>query len=75
MLTSKQYNSDGTLFSTQGEDTSLWGDVIHANGMPWPFYNVQPRKYRFRFLNAAVSRNFDLVSPQIRFQNQLLMRR
>ncbi|KAJ4344687.1 uncharacterized protein N0V89_012431 [Didymosphaeria variabile] len=60
VLSSKQYNSDGTLFSTQGEDTSLWGDVIHVNGQPWPFYNVEPRKYRFRFLNAAVSRNFDL---------------
>jgi bilirubin oxidase len=31
-----------------------------VNGMPWPFMNVQPRKYRFRILNAAVSRNFDL---------------
>jgi bilirubin oxidase len=38
----------------------LWGDVIHVNGVPWPFMNVQPRKYRFRILNAAVSRNFDL---------------
>jgi bilirubin oxidase len=28
--------------------------------MPWPFMNVQPRKYRFRILNTAVSRNFDL---------------
>ncbi|KAJ4300954.1 hypothetical protein N0V90_003043 [Kalmusia sp. IMI 367209] len=60
VLTSKQYNSDGTLKSTAGEDTSFWGDVIHVNGQPWPFFNVQPRKYRFRFLNAAVSRNFDV---------------
>ncbi|KAK7184048.1 multicopper oxidase [Paraphaeosphaeria sporulosa] len=60
VLSSKQYNSDGTLFSTQGETKSLWGDVIHVNGQPWPFHNVEPRKYRFRFLNAAVSRNFDL---------------
>lgn len=30
------------------------------NGQPWPFFNVEPRKYRFRFLNSAVSRNFDL---------------
>lgn len=30
ILSSKQYNDDGTLFSTEGEDQSLWGDVIHV---------------------------------------------
>lgn len=30
ILSSKQYNSDGTLFSTEGEEDSLWGDVIHV---------------------------------------------
>ncbi|EJT77352.1 hypothetical protein GGTG_07264 [Gaeumannomyces tritici R3-111a-1] len=60
ILTSKQYNRDGSLFSSVGEDTSLWGDVIHVNGQPWPFLNVEPRKYRFRFLNAAISRSFAL---------------
>lgn len=64
VLASKFYNADGTLQSTLGEETSLWGDVIHVNGMPWPFLNVQPRKYRFRILNAAVSRNFDLYFVQ-----------
>lgn len=60
VLSSKYYNSDGTLKTSLGEEDSLWGDVIHVNGQPWPFFNVQPRKYRFRILNAAVSRNFDL---------------
>jgi bilirubin oxidase len=60
VLSAKYYNSDGTLKTSQGEDKSLWGDVIHVNGQPWPFLNVQPRKYRFRFLNSALSRNFDL---------------
>lgn len=60
VLTSKYYNSDGTLKSSLGEEDSLWGDVNHVNGIPWPFMNVQPRKYRFRLLNAAISRNFDL---------------
>ncbi|KAK4462353.1 multicopper oxidase, partial [Cladorrhinum samala] len=60
VLSSKQYNADGTLYSTHNERQSLWGDVIHVNGQPWPFMNVQPRKYRFRFLNAAVSRTFAL---------------
>lgn len=30
VLSSKQYNDDGTLFSTNGETDSLWGDVIHV---------------------------------------------
>ncbi|WYZ44972.1 hypothetical protein EsH8_VIII_000288 [Colletotrichum jinshuiense] len=60
VLSAKQYNNDGTLFSTKGETDSLWGDLIHVNGQPWPFLNVEPRKYRFRFLNAAVSRAFAL---------------
>lgn len=33
---------------------------MHVNGQPWPFLNVEPRKYRFRFLNAAISRSFAL---------------
>jgi bilirubin oxidase len=60
VFSSKYYNSDGTLKSSLGEEESLWGDVNHVNGIPWPTMNVQPRKYRFRLLNAAVSRNFDL---------------
>ncbi|KAM0813349.1 putative Bilirubin oxidase [Seiridium cardinale] len=60
ILSSKFYNQDGTLQSTVGETDSTWGDTIHVNGQPWPFLNVQPRKYRFRFLNSAVSRSFAL---------------
>ncbi|PVI01637.1 Cupredoxin [Periconia macrospinosa] len=60
VLTSKHYNPDGTLKSSQGERQSYWGDVIHVNEQPWPFLNVEPRKYRFRILDASLSRNFDL---------------
>jgi FtsP/CotA-like multicopper oxidase with cupredoxin domain len=58
ILSSKQYNNDGTLFSPASEDDSLFGDVIHVNSQPWPYFNVQPRKYRLRFLDASVSRTF-----------------
>jgi FtsP/CotA-like multicopper oxidase with cupredoxin domain len=58
ILSSKQYKSDGTLFSPASEEDSLCGDVIHVNGQPWPYFNVQPRKYRLRFLDASVSRTF-----------------
>jgi bilirubin oxidase len=60
VLSAKQYNSDGTLFSPASETTSLYGDVIHVNGQPWPYLVVEPRKYRFRFLDAAISRTFQL---------------
>ncbi|KAH9902317.1 Cupredoxin [Xylariomycetidae sp. FL2044] len=60
ILSAKFYNEDGTLQSTEGEKESIWGDIIHVNGQPWPFLNVEPRKYRFRFLNSAVSRSFAL---------------
>ena len=61
-LTAKRYNPDGTLWSPEAnnEDKNLFGDVIHANGQPWPFFKVEPRKYRLRFLNAAISRSFEL---------------
>ncbi|KAF2019904.1 hypothetical protein BU24DRAFT_365645 [Aaosphaeria arxii CBS 175.79] len=60
VLSAKIYNSDGTLQTSKNEDDSLFGDIIHVNGQPWPFLNVEPRKYRFRFLNAALSRTFAL---------------
>lgn len=60
-LASKQYNSDGTLFDPASETVSLWGDVIHVNGQPWPYLKVEPRKYRFRVLNTAISRAFKLT--------------
>jgi bilirubin oxidase len=61
-LASKRYNADGTLWSPEanGETTSVYGDVIQVNGQPWPYLSVEPRKYRFRFLNSAVSRSFQL---------------
>ncbi|KJX94221.1 hypothetical protein TI39_contig4207g00004 [Zymoseptoria brevis] len=61
-LAAKRYNADGTLWDpdVNGETTSLYGDVIHVNGQPWPFLAVEPCKYRFRFLDSSVSRSFQL---------------
>lgn len=60
-LTAKQYNKDGTLFDPKDERVSLYGDVIHVNGQPWPYHKVDPRKYRLRFLDASISRAFKLT--------------
>ncbi|KAK5150092.1 hypothetical protein LTR04_006888, partial [Oleoguttula sp. CCFEE 6159] len=59
-LAGKQYQANGDLFSPNTETTSLYGDVIHVNGQPWPFHNVEPRKYRLRFLDTSISRAFKL---------------
>ncbi len=34
----------------------FFGDVIAVNGKSWPYLNVEPRRYRFRFINAANAR-------------------
>ncbi len=34
------------------------------NGAPWPYLKVEPRKYRFRLLDASISRSFFLYLEQ-----------
>lgn len=60
LFAAKRYNSDGTLWDPEknGELTSVYGDVIEVNGQPWPYLKVEPRKYRFRFLDGGISRTF-----------------
>jgi FtsP/CotA-like multicopper oxidase with cupredoxin domain len=36
------------------------GDVIVVNGKAWPFHNVQPKRYRFIFLNGSNARAYEL---------------
>ncbi|MAE66232.1 MAG: copper oxidase [Phycisphaeraceae bacterium] len=36
-------------------------DANLVNGTVWPFLEVEPRKYRFRLLNGANSRSYDLT--------------
>ena len=40
------------------EREGQWGDVVLVNGRPWPVMRVKRRVYRFRVLNAAISRSF-----------------
>jgi len=37
------------------------GDVAMVNGRPWPYLNVEPRRYRFRMLDASNARVFNLA--------------
>ncbi len=41
-------------------NSEVFGNAIVVNGRTWPYLNVEPRRYRFRFLNAAQSRSFIL---------------
>jgi hypothetical protein len=60
MIAAKQFNKDGTLFSPVDERVSLYGDVITVNAVPWPYHQVEPRKYKFRILDASISRSYSL---------------
>jgi spore coat protein A len=39
----------------------FFGDVVVVNGKSWPYLNVEPRRYRFRFLNGSNARMYDLA--------------
>jgi FtsP/CotA-like multicopper oxidase with cupredoxin domain len=38
----------------------FFGDVITVNGRSWPFFEVQPRRYRLRFVNASNARFYQM---------------
>ncbi|MFJ4264605.1 multicopper oxidase family protein [Paenarthrobacter nicotinovorans] len=51
------FASNGALGYDDNTHSGLWGDVILVNGKPWPVMKVQKRVYRFRILNASISRS------------------
>jgi FtsP/CotA-like multicopper oxidase with cupredoxin domain len=60
------FNKDGSLLFSLEDQSGLWGDVILVNGVPWPYMEVERRKYRFRICGTSVSRswNFSLDSGE-----------
>jgi spore coat protein A len=38
----------------------FFGDAIVVNGKTWPYLEVEPRRYRFRFLNGSNARFYSL---------------
>ncbi|MGH2819169.1 MAG: multicopper oxidase family protein, partial [Actinomycetota bacterium] len=60
MIKDAMFASDGSLLFDDHSHSSLMGDVILVNGVPWPRMKVERRKYRFRILNAGISRSFEL---------------
>ncbi len=59
-----RFATDGKLIFDDNNEKHLYGDVILVNGVPWPHMEVANRKYRFRILNASVSRNYQLALSQ-----------
>jgi len=51
---------DGTLAAPGEWGPQFFGDLAVANGVAFPYLEVEPRRYRFRVLNAANSRFFNL---------------
>lgn len=56
-LSDVMFAADGNLAYDDNSFSGLWGDVILVNGRPWPVMKVQRRVYRFRILNASISRS------------------
>jgi spore coat protein A len=58
------FYADGQLHYPESPDpeapwiSEIYGDVILANGVIFPFLNVEPRLYRIRLLNASNSRAY-----------------
>ncbi|KIL34310.1 copper oxidase [Cohnella kolymensis] len=81
IIQDKTFNKDGSLYYPKQPDppvpeleTSIVpefiGDTILVNGKVWPYLNVEPRKYRFRLLNASNTRFYRLKldSGQLMYQ-------
>ncbi|MBA2964799.1 MULTISPECIES: multicopper oxidase family protein [Ramlibacter] len=64
MLSDRQFDSSGYDLFDEFNTDGFIGDKFMVNGKIQPYFHVSPRKYRFRFLNAAISRTYDI---QIRY--------
>lgn len=58
-ISDAMFAANGALGFDDREHSGLWGDIILVNGKPWPVMKVQKRVYRFRILNASVSRSYN----------------
>ena len=52
---------DGQLFFDIFDTDGFVGDMLLVNGSYYPYFEVLPRRYRFRILNASMSRFIKLA--------------
>ncbi|HET9599243.1 MAG TPA: multicopper oxidase domain-containing protein [Anaeromyxobacteraceae bacterium] len=73
MLADKAFDAEGQLFFDIFNLDGFLGDVMTVNLTYRPYFEVERRKYRFRILNASVSRFFKIAlsdgSPMIQIAN------
>lgn len=73
LLADKAWDADGQLSMDIFDFDGFLGDVMTVNLLYKPFFEVERRKYRFRILNASVSRFFKISlsdgSPMIQIAN------
>ena len=66
VLCDRLFDADGSLhYPTSGMPDSPWvsevyGDAHLVNGKLYPYFEVEPRRYRLRVLNASNARFYDL---------------
>jgi spore coat protein A len=65
-LRARTVQDDGSLTYTDDLANEYYGNSVEVNGKLYPYFNVEPRKYRFRFLNGSNARSYslDLTSQQ-----------
>ena len=57
----RQFNANGFLVYDSFDHNGFIGDKFTVNGKIQPFFDVEPRKYRFRFLNGSNARQYEFV--------------
>jgi len=58
IVTDAMFDDQGQLLFDDNDQSGVFGDVILVNGRPWPVMKVEQRRYRFRILNASVTRSY-----------------
>lgn len=59
-LMDKTYQANGDLAPPDTNTVGFFGDTIEVNNQPWPYLDVEPRKYRLRIFDMALSRVFQV---------------
>ena len=60
LLADRTFTEDGELYYPDQFVPDFGGDTATVNGAAWPYLEVEPRRYRFRFINGSNGRTFDL---------------
>jgi len=68
VLQDRMFDTNGQLFFPNtgiNPEHPFWipeftGDTIVVNGKTWPYLNVEPRRYRFLFINGSNARAYEM---------------